>query len=231
MYLAYTYLVANKITNQFYYGSRYKNIKLNRSAEDDLWIHYFTSSKTVKQLINDYGPDSFTTSIIYESCIYDACYWKEQELIAENISNPLCMNVHYLNRADGVHIFSTAGRKASDETRKKISIAKLNMSDDTRRKISKTKTGVSTVPCSAETKNKISVSNTGLKRSLEQCSNISKSKLGKLNPNYNKPRSETTKLKSSASQLKNRDAKSVAGKLKWADPVYRQMMMDARRKT
>jgi len=34
MYLAYTYLITNKITNEYYYGSRFRNIALKRMPDD-----------------------------------------------------------------------------------------------------------------------------------------------------------------------------------------------------
>jgi hypothetical protein len=129
MYLAYTYFVRNKITDQFYYGSRYKNVKYNRSAINDLWIYYFTSSDSVLRLVDLYGKKSFETSIVYESNDYDACYWKEQTLISENIDNILCLNKHYTR--DGKVKFLRAGIVLSDETKNKMSAAKKGKSHST----------------------------------------------------------------------------------------------------
>ena len=125
MYLAYTYFIRNKITNQFYYGSRYKNVSLNRSAESDLWIHYFTSSKEVKTLINHYGKDSFEYSIVFQSMDSNECYWKEQRLIEENINNDLCLNEHYTR--DGKIKFLRAGAILTENTKNKMSAAKKNI--------------------------------------------------------------------------------------------------------
>jgi hypothetical protein len=119
MNLPYTYFVQNIITNQFYYGSRYKNTKLGRSAKEDFWIHYFTSSKEIKQLIKDFGKDSFNISILLESENYDNCYWYEQILIEKNIINPLCLNRYYRNK-EGSCKFSTAGVIMTRETKEKI---------------------------------------------------------------------------------------------------------------
>lgn len=95
MYLAYTYLIRNKITDQFYYGSRYKNVSLKLHPPEDLWIRYFTSSKAIKNLISIYGKESFDYSILFQTDDSDQCYWEEQRLIEQNISNPLCLNEHY----------------------------------------------------------------------------------------------------------------------------------------
>lgn len=117
MYLAYTYFVKNKITNQFYYGSR----KTDRLPADDLWIKYFTSSKVVKALIKEFGSNSFDIQIIEYSTNYDKCYWLEQALIKENISQELCINRHYIDPISGNNKFSTAGIPCSQETKDKIS--------------------------------------------------------------------------------------------------------------
>lgn len=51
----YTYHIFNTVTQQHYYGVRYsKNCHPN-----DLWVTYFTSSKYVQKLIDQYGKDSF----------------------------------------------------------------------------------------------------------------------------------------------------------------------------
>ena len=57
---AYTYLVSHKITKQYYYGVRWGN---KVPPEQDLWIEYFTSSERVKDLIDQYGADSFDTQV------------------------------------------------------------------------------------------------------------------------------------------------------------------------
>jgi hypothetical protein len=124
MYLAYTYLIRNKITNQFYYGSRFHHISKHRIPEDDLWKHYFTTSKYIRDDIKIYGKDSFHYEIIMKNMDYDICYWYEQQLIKENIGNPLCMNKHYTDKDSGHRKFSVAGTTHSEESKRKMSIAK-----------------------------------------------------------------------------------------------------------
>lgn len=111
MYLSYTYYILNKQTGQFYYGSRYKNVKLKRTATDDLWVYYFTSSKEIKALRETYSNSAFEYNILKESENYDECYWYEQSLIKINIHNPLCLNRHYIDNINSTHKFSNAGRK------------------------------------------------------------------------------------------------------------------------
>lgn len=121
MSLAYTYYITNIITGQYYYGSRCGHIRYNRLPEDDLWIHYFTSSKYVKQLIVQYGINSFNASIIMVNEDYDKCYYFEQQMIADHIGKPLCLNRHCKPK----NKFSMAGTVMRQETKDKISAAKL----------------------------------------------------------------------------------------------------------
>ena len=96
----YTYFIFNKITNQFYIGSRRKNVAEGRSPEEDLWKLYFTSSKPVSKLIEEHGKESFSTEIIYvnrDEDEEDLYYWYEQFLISEHFSNSLCLNLFYVD--------------------------------------------------------------------------------------------------------------------------------------
>lgn len=57
--IPYTYYLYHEQTNTHYYGVRYsKNCR-----PDDLWHTYFSSSKKVKKLINEYGTDSFSVEV------------------------------------------------------------------------------------------------------------------------------------------------------------------------
>lgn len=125
MYLAYTYFIKNKITNQFYYGSRGANIKLKRTPQEDFWIHYFTSSKVVKQLIKEYGTESFEFNILMEDYDYNKCFWYEQDLIKADIKNLMCLNKHYTDEILNRQIFSMLGKSRSKEANKKSSISLL----------------------------------------------------------------------------------------------------------
>ena len=192
---SYTYFIRSKITNQFYYGSRYKNIKLNRHPSEDLWIHYFTSSRTIKQLIDQHGIDSFDVKIIKETISYDECYWYEQELIKNNINNMLCLNKRYVNPITKKNCFSFAGSVHSDITKQKISKSQSgegngfygkNHSAEAKQKMSawtiSNKTGKS---LSDETKQKISAAHTGKKRmpfTAEHKEKIRQANLGKKHP-------------------------------------------------
>jgi hypothetical protein len=112
---SYVYFIKNVITNEFYYGSRYRNTTYSRTPEEDLWKYYFTSSKYVKKLIKTYGKESFQSSIIFISENFDECYWKEQNLIKENIGDILCLNKFYIDPVTELRKFSVAGCKLSEE--------------------------------------------------------------------------------------------------------------------
>lgn len=57
--MQYTYLLKHIPTNTFYYGVQYGK----KSNPINFWIRYFTSSKYVHKLIEEYGKESFTYEI------------------------------------------------------------------------------------------------------------------------------------------------------------------------
>ena len=59
----YTYILYHKPTGFYYYGSSYANSKRKIAHPSQLWNTYFTSSIKVKNLIEDYGVDSFEFEI------------------------------------------------------------------------------------------------------------------------------------------------------------------------
>ena len=115
MFEAYVYKVTNKITGQFYHGSRANNIAKERTPEEDLWKFYFTSSKVVKRLLEEYGIDSFIVEILYKDVDYDKCFWKEQQLIVENKGNPLRLNKAYINPETGSKILTSFNETANEK--------------------------------------------------------------------------------------------------------------------
>ena len=201
MYLAYTYLITNKITNQYYYGYRCRNIKLKRIPQEDLWIYYFTSSTEVKQLISEYGKESFVTQIILEDINWQKCHAYEQELINEHLGKELCLN-RYCDRTGK---FSTAGIILTEEQKVTRSLANKGKTrtEETKAKISAAKMGI---PRSEETKLKMNKwpkghlpHNTGIPHSKETKDKISAARKGKPGNNSGNPCSAETKAKISAS--------------------------------
>lgn len=185
MITPYVYLVRNKITNQFYYGSRASNVRFRRTPENDLWIFYFTSSKKVKKLIEIYGKDSFTVEILYKLSDYNICYWKEQELIKESKSNPLCVNGTYIDPLTHIRKFSIFGRdkELEIERGKAISISKkgksnghegFKNSEETKKKMSESQQRLN-YKHTEESKNKMKE----YKRTIEHASKLGDSLRGK----------------------------------------------------
>lgn len=107
MYQSYVYRVTSKVTGQFYIGSRTENVSKCRFPEDDLWKHYFTSSKKVKQMIEEYGLDSFNVEILSKFDSYSECFWEEQRLIVESKNNPLRLNKAYVNPETGKTVLTS----------------------------------------------------------------------------------------------------------------------------
>jgi hypothetical protein len=168
MFESYVYKVKSKITGQYYFGSRCKNVRLSRSPENDFWVRYTTSSKRVNELIRQFGKESFEIQILLKSENYSNCYDLEQELIEKHLSDPLCLNL-YCRKTNR---FSTFGKTHSEETKSKISAKCKNrmVSDETKKKISNSTRGKKKTPEQIEAaaagrrgkKNKVAPWNKGL---------------------------------------------------------------------
>lgn len=113
--MAYTYFIQNAITGQFYYGSRSA-----KDAASDLWLRYFTSSVYVKDLIHQYGKNSFNFKILLEHDDYDVCYWYEQILIRDTFKHEKSLNFHLIDPDTGNRKFSRSGVKTSEQTKSKL---------------------------------------------------------------------------------------------------------------
>ena len=82
MYKSYTYLLHHKPTNTWYYGVRWKNVRLELNPEQDLWKEYFTSSKQISLLRTLFGDESFEFEIrkTFDSA-KKARDWEEKVLV------------------------------------------------------------------------------------------------------------------------------------------------------
>ena len=97
---AYTYLLKHIPTNQFYYGVRWGN---KVPPEEDLWIRYFSSSERVKNLIDEYGIDSFDYEIRKKfKCEKAAIAWETKVLSKMKVLENTQL---WLNRNAGNAIF------------------------------------------------------------------------------------------------------------------------------
>lgn len=174
----YIYKVTNIITGQFYIGQR---SAYTGEPEDDLGVHYFTSSKVIKPLFRD-NTSEWQKEILYRDIQYaETLNDMEGYAIHKVIKDPLCMNRYDPSVYPG---FSNAGTHHSAETLAKIGAAnrgkhhsaetraKLKeawkhrppMSDEQKAKISDTERGRR---LSAETRAKMSVSRRGKHHSEE----------------------------------------------------------------
>jgi hypothetical protein len=124
VYQTYVYKITNKITNQFYFGSRFQNVSKQRHPEEDLWKYYFTSSKRVKELIEEYGLDSFDIEIVFRSDDYKKSFWEEQRLILEHKNNPLRLNKAYIDPTTGTKMNTTFLETEEDKLARFQSISK-----------------------------------------------------------------------------------------------------------
>lgn len=90
MILPYVYKLTNRVTKEYYFGYRSKNVQLGIPSTEDLGIIYFTSSKYVKPIFSE-----FDIEILAEFFSKDGAYEFEQSLILEHIKDPKCINKHY----------------------------------------------------------------------------------------------------------------------------------------
>src|SRR5574344_354191 len=127
----YIYKVTNIITGQFYIGQR---SSFEGSPEDDLGVHYFTSSKVVRPLFKN-NTSEWKKEILYRDINYAEKLDRiEGYEIHKVFNDKLCLN-GYDPTNNGFR--TTAGKHLSDEVRRKISEAKKgkHKSDETRRKL------------------------------------------------------------------------------------------------
>jgi hypothetical protein len=150
--LCYTYLLTHKPTGKKYYGVQY-----NKDADpSELWVTYFTSSKIVLEMIEQYGAESFDVEVRKIFNTPDAAYeWEQKVLVRLKVWD----NDEWLNKSAGhgpffnasPHLESTKkkiseskkGRKFTEEHKKKLSEAKKGrkFSEEHRKKMSEAHKG------------------------------------------------------------------------------------------
>lgn len=171
MTVPYTYLLKHLPTGKVYYGCRFAE----GCHPQEFWKSYKTSSKYVKQLIEQYGEDSFQFEIRKTFDSKDKCrFWETRVLKRLNVID----REVFLNMTDNISISSEAAAKArrgksiknSPETIEKMRLAKLGkkMSDETKKKMSVSHKGKDPwnkgIPHSDETIQKMVAVRTGKKQ-------------------------------------------------------------------
>jgi hypothetical protein len=128
----YTYHLYHKPTGKHYYGVRTKT----GCHPDELWKTYFSSSKVVKSLREQYGDDSFEFQIrkTFETP-REALEWETRLLTRIDAAG----RDEWLNRHNGGKKFSTSGIKPSVETvvKRKEKLKKLAERPEWREKMRK----------------------------------------------------------------------------------------------
>jgi hypothetical protein len=206
----YTYLIKHIPTGLVYYGLRTAN---KVSPQEDLWIHYFTSSPKVHKLIEETGKDSFLTEIrqVFDST-EKAVNWEPRVLRR-------CKVLHdpkWINQNIAGYIVPTeeSNKKISDfhKDKPKTEEHKRNLSLSQK---GKPKKYIQTI----EHKRKNSLANSGKNNPMygpctsERAANISAAKKGKPAHNKNVPMSEEQKEKIRATKAANptkRSAEAIA---------------------
>lgn len=120
---AYTYLLKFKINGiqKYYYGVRYGNVRLNITPVDDLFKKYFTSSKSIKNLLDQ---NILPYEIIIHktfNCYRDACNFEVAFLTRVNAKERtdfINLVSHFDNSLPYTH--SNNGRVLSQDTKDKI---------------------------------------------------------------------------------------------------------------
>lgn len=204
-YKAYTYLLKFKPENKFYYGVRFKNVRLNRHPEDDFMIHYTTSSEQINNLIIEHGVDAFEWEIrkTFDTS-EQAIAWETKVLSRANVLKR--QHIWYNANAAGYKIPTPSGRKVISETHKdkpKTEKHKQNLSVSQK---GKPKNYVQTT----EHRRKNSEANSGKNNPMygpcteERAANISAAKKGKPAKNKNIPITEEQRQKIKDTKEKNK---------------------------
>jgi hypothetical protein len=179
MTIPYTYLLKHIPTGKVYYGCRFAE----GCHPSDFWKKYKTSSKYVKELLLEYGCDSFIYEIRKTFQDKDSArLWETKVLKRMGVIN----RDDFINMTDNISISPEAasrGKKGksfpiSEKTKLKMSIAKLGkkMSEEAKKKMSE--------------KGKLKVGDKnpmfGKKLSEETKTKMRLAKLGKKRGRYNK---------------------------------------------
>jgi len=190
----YTYLIKFLPTGRCYYGSRYANVKLKRTAEEDLMLKYPTSCKEIQQLIKEYGLESFSWEVRQKfDTPEEVVAWEKKVLRRCKV---LERQDRWMNGNIAGHIIATPSvcKKISEFHKDKPK------SEDHKNKISVANKGKVKGPQSAEHRLKNSLANSGVNNPMygvpcseERAAKIGAANKGKVAWNKGVPRTEEQK--------------------------------------
>lgn len=149
----YIYQITNKANGHIYIGVRQSNIP----PEDD--FNYLGSGKHIKSAILKYGKQQFEKTII---SLHET---RESALVAE----ATIVDTNFVSRKDTYNLKvggeggSVRGRRVSDETKQKMSVAQAgkSISEEQKQKLSAMKKGRPGIPRTEETRRKMSETRKG----------------------------------------------------------------------
>ena len=154
----YTYFIRWNTLGLNYYGRR----TANRCHPEELFISYFTSSKVVADIIDEFGmPDIIKIHKIFSDI--DSCKIQEERFLKKvNAAG----KITWINQTNGDINFDTTGKKLSESHKQKISWKGKKHSAET--KLKQSQSAIGHQRClgkthSTETKLKMSISATGNK--------------------------------------------------------------------
>lgn len=153
----YTYFIKWSELGKSYYGVRFAK----NCHPSDFWVTYFTSSKEVKRIRNQFGdPDVIMIHKVFDS-INEARNFEHAVLKFLEVPK----NRFWLNKANG-KVPTNLGIKRSEEAKIKSSLSQKGrtFSEEHKKKLSDAKAGVKRGPRTPEEKLKISKGNMGKKR-------------------------------------------------------------------
>lgn len=133
-YQPYVYIVKNLTSGMYYIGSKYG--RTTPTHPSTFWQSYFTSSKYVKNLIDEYGHEDFTHHIIYEGNNSLDVLRMEQQLIKKHIKNKFCLNkacgavIYHIKCADARKELGSDGLTSYQKGARAGVKTKLNDVDD-----------------------------------------------------------------------------------------------------
>jgi hypothetical protein len=184
MTVPYTYLLKHVPTGKFYYGCRFAE----GCHPTEFWKSYKTSSKYVKELVEQYGENTFEYEI--RKTFTDkqsARNWETKVLKKMNV----VVRSDFLNMTDNISISSEAASKGRK--------GKFGIFKNSQKQI-----------------DAIKKANTGLKRSEEVKRKMSESQMGRDAWNKGISHSEETKQKMKTARIGRKQPKHYADKMRTA---------------